>query len=192
MSKKRIAIFASGNGTNAMNLIRFFEGATHAEVAFVLTNRPDAAVVQKAKAAKVEAIVVSNADVESGAALVEICQNNKIDLIVLAGFLRKIPQPLIAAYPNRIVNIHPALLPKYGGKGMFGDHVHRAVLEAGDEQSGISIHFVNEQFDEGKLIAQFSCPVYKEDTVETLRQRVQELEQQFFADVIHGLVTGQH
>jgi phosphoribosylglycinamide formyltransferase 1 len=188
MQKKRIAIFASGNGTNAMNLIHFFKSSKEAEIGFVLSNRTEAGILEKAKSEGVEVVVVSNELVQEGDALVAICEERAIDLIVLAGFLRKIPDQLIRNYPNKIVNIHPALLPNYGGKGMYGDHVHQAVLAAGDSESGISIHFVNEHFDEGKLLAQFTCPVKVSDTLESLRQRVQELEHRHYAEVINDLV----
>lgn len=188
MQKKRIAIFASGNGTNAMNLIHFFKSSKEAEIGFVLSNRAEAGVLEKAKSEGVEVVVVSNEHVQEGDPLVVICKERAIDLIVLAGFLRKIPDQLIRNYPNKIVNIHPALLPNYGGKGMYGDHVHQAVLAAGESESGISIHFVNEHFDEGKILAQFTCPVEISDTLESLRQRVQELEHRHYAEVINDLV----
>jgi phosphoribosylglycinamide formyltransferase 1 len=188
MQKKRIAIFASGNGTNAMNLIHFFKSSKEAEIGFVLSNRAEAGVLEKAKSEGIEVVVVSNEYVQEGDPLVLICKERAIDLIVLAGFLRKIPDQLIRNYPNKIVNIHPALLPNYGGKGMYGDHVHQAVLAAGESESGISIHLVNEHFDEGKLLAQFNCPVEISDTLESLRQRVQELEHRHYAEVINDLV----
>jgi phosphoribosylglycinamide formyltransferase-1 len=188
MQKKRIAIFASGNGTNAMNLIHFFESSKEAEIGFVLSNRTEAGVLEKAKSEGIEVVVVSNELVQEGDSLVAICKERGIDLIVLAGFLRKIPDQLIRNYPNKIVNIHPALLPNYGGKGMYGDHVHQAVLAAGESESGISIHFVNEHFDEGKLLAQFTCPVKISDTLESLRQRVQALEHRHYAEVINEIV----
>ncbi len=188
MQKKRIAIFASGNGTNAMNLIHFFGNSSDAEIIFVLANRSDAGVLDKAKSAGIQTVVLSNQEIEAGEAVVQVCLEHAIDVIVLAGFLRKIPAELIRQYPNRIVNIHPALLPNYGGKGMYGDHVHRAVIEAREKESGISIHLVNEHFDEGKLLAQFKCPVLENDTVESLRQRVQELEHEHFSEVVNQLV----
>ena len=188
MQKKRIAIFASGNGTNAMNLIHFFENSNDAEIVFVLANRSDAGVLTKAENAGIQTVVLSNQEIEAGVAVVRVCMEQAIDVIVLAGFLRKIPAELIRQYPNQIVNIHPALLPSYGGKGMYGDHVHRAVIEAGEKESGISIHLVNEHFDEGKLLAQFKCPVLEDDSVESLRQRVQELEHQHFSEVVNQLV----
>jgi len=188
MQKKRIAIFASGNGTNAMNLIHFFESSKEAEIGFVLSNRTEAGVLVKAKSEGIEVVVVSNELVQEGDSLVAICKERGIDLIVLAGFLRKIPDQLIRNYPNKIVNIHPALLPNYGGKGMYGDYVHQAVLAAGESESGISIHLVNEHFDEGKLLAQFNCPVKSNDTLESLRQRVQELEHRHYAEVINEIV----
>ena len=188
MQKKRIAIFASGNGSNALNLIQHFAASTKAEIAFVLTNRSDAGVLVKAKNAGIPTFILSNEEIESGNSVVEICQNESVDLIVLAGFLRKIPHQLIAKYPNSIVNIHPALLPKYGGKGMYGDHVHRAVIESGEKESGISIHLVNEQFDEGELVAQFKCQVADTDSVESLRQRVQNLEHAHYAEVVQELI----
>lgn len=188
MQKKRIAIFASGNGTNALNLIHFFKSSKEVEIGFVLVNRSDAGVVEKTRSEGIEVVVVSNEHVQEGSSLVVICKERAIDLIVLAGFLRKIPEQLIRNYPNKIVNIHPALLPNYGGKGMYGDRVHQAVLGAGESESGISIHLVNEHFDEGELLAQFTCPVKISDTLESLRERVQELEHKHYAVVISKLI----
>jgi phosphoribosylglycinamide formyltransferase 1 len=188
MQKKRIAIFASGNGSNAMNLIRFFKSSNEVEISFVLSNRPDAGVLDKAKKEDVRTFILGNQSFEEGIEVLELCRNFRIDVIVLAGFLRKIPRQLIEAYPNRIVNIHPALLPRFGGKGMYGDNVHRAVLEAGEKESGISIHFVNEHFDEGAGLAQFKCPVFESDTIDDLRARVQELEHEHYAQTIEQLI----
>ena len=185
---KRIAVFASGTGTNAKNLIGHFELHRNAQVTLVVCNRADAGVVTIAREHGVETMIVSREEFFSEQSIVAELKDRGIDFIVLAGFLWLIPQQLISAFPNRIINIHPALLPKFGGKGMYGKKVHEAVLAAQEKESGITIHFVNENFDEGKSIAQFSCPVFPDDTTEKLAARVQELEHNHFAEVVEKLI----
>ena len=189
MQKKRIAIFASGNGTNAMNLIHFFENSNDAEIVFVLANRSDAGVLTKAENAGIQTVVLSNQEIEAGVAVVRVCMEQAIDVIVLAGFLRKIPAELIRQYPNRIVNIHPALLPNYGGKGMYGEHVHQAVIAAGEKESGISIHLVDEEYDHGKTIFQAKLAILPQETPDTLAQRIHQLEHQHYPKVIERWVS---
>jgi phosphoribosylglycinamide formyltransferase 1 len=188
MNKKRIAVFASGKGSNALNLIRHFKTDPKAEVAFVLSNRSDAGVLTLAEENGVRTVILSNEEVANADLLIDLCKTNEIDLIVLAGYLRKIPEGLILHYPERIVNIHPALLPKFGGKNMYGDKVHEAVLASGEKESGITIHFVNEEFDKGRVIDQFTCTVEKNDTLETLRSKIQGLEHAHFAPVISKII----
>lgn len=185
---KRIAIFASGAGTNAGKIIEHFELHPDAQVTLVVSNRADAGVLHIAREHGVESLIVSREDFFSEHSIVEQLKERGIDLIVLAGFLWLIPIALIAAFPNRIVNIHPALLPKFGGKGMYGKNVHEAVLAAGEKESGITIHFVNEHFDEGKHIAQFSCEVFPDDTIETLTARIHALEHAHYAKTLEKLL----
>jgi phosphoribosylglycinamide formyltransferase 1 len=185
---KRIAIFASGAGTNAGVIIRHFELHPVAQVTLVVSNKADAGVIHIARDHGVETLVIDKEDFLSEKSIVDALKVRSIDLIVLAGFLWLIPQALINAYPNRIVNIHPALLPKFGGKGMYGQFVHRAVLAAGEKESGITIHHVNEKFDEGAHIAQFRCPVEPGDTVDSLARKVQQLEHEHFAKTIESLL----
>lgn len=185
---KRIAIFASGAGTNAGVIIRHFELHPIAQVTLLVSNKRDAGALNIAREHGVETMVIEREDFFSKESIVNELKVRGIDLIVLAGFLWLIPTPLINAYPNRIINIHPALLPKFGGKGMYGKYVHEAVLAAGEKESGITIHHVNERFDEGSHIAQFTCAVDPGDTVETLAAKVQRLEHEHFASAIERLL----
>lgn len=185
---KRIAIFASGTGTNAQVIIRYFELHRDAQVTLLVCNKAEAGAVHVARDHGVEALVIDREKFFSENSIVDELKARGIDLIVLAGFLWLIPPQLIKAFPDKIVNIHPALLPKFGGKGMYGQFVHRAVLAAGEKESGITIHYVNEKFDEGKHIAQFKCPVEPEDTVESLAKKVQQLEHEHFAYAIESLL----
>lgn len=184
-----LAIFASGAGSNALNIIRFFKGSETVKINFVLSNKRDAKIVDAAKAEGVNVVVVSNQDVEEAHKIIDLCTSNKIDYIILAGFLRKIPEQLIALYPNRIINIHPALLPKYGGKGMYGVNVHKAVLENKEKESGITIHYVNAEFDKGEIIAQFECKIDEDETLESLQQKIHRLEHANFPDTIEKVVA---
>ena len=188
MNKTRIGIFASGTGSNAINLINYFKNHTSIEIGFVLSNKSDAPVLNSAKALGIEVIYHPNEEVAKGDFLVEICQTYKIDWIVLAGYLRLIPLQLIHNYENKIVNLHPSLLPKYGGKGMHGAHVHKAVIEAKETESGITVHFVNEEFDKGRIIAQFRCSISNKDTVESLAQKIHVLEQSYLPVVIEKTI----
>jgi phosphoribosylglycinamide formyltransferase 1 len=184
MDKRRIAIFASGAGTNAARLMDHFTNHEHFELAFLLTNKESAGAIGEAKARKIDTLHFSNELVEKEGFLAEICANQGIDFIVLAGYLRKIPTDLILHYPNKIINIHPALLPLFGGNGMYGNRVHQAVLEAKATQTGISIHFVNQKYDDGKLIAQFYTQLTENETIETIAAKVKVLEHNYFATVI--------
>ncbi|MDP4866842.1 MAG: phosphoribosylglycinamide formyltransferase [Crocinitomicaceae bacterium] len=188
MAKIRIALFASGNGSNAMNLIRHFASNTSVEVAFVLSNKADAGIVKSASSKGIETLVFTNEEVADGEFLVNVCSKYSIDFIVLAGYLRLIPAQLIQAFPERIINIHPALLPKYGGKNMYGDKVHQAIVDANETETGITIHFVNEQFDKGKIIAQYVCPVNPTDSIDDVRENVQHLEHTFFPFVVEKVI----
>lgn len=188
MDKKRVAIFASGSGSNAMNLIHHFKGHSSIEVAFVLTNNSSAGIIEKAEGIGVKTIVLSNAEVAKGDVLKSLCEQENIHWIVLAGYLRLVPAGFINSYENRIINLHPALLPKFGGKGMFGQHVHRAVVESGETESGITIHFVNSEFDKGRIIAQFRCSVKAEDTASDLDRKIRVLEQSYLPTVVEKTI----
>lgn len=185
---KRIAIFASGTGTNAGVIIRHFELHPVAQVTLLVSNKPECGALSIARDHGVETMTVEREDFFSEKSIVEALHVRGIDLIVLAGFLWLIPAAIIKAYPNRIVNIHPALLPKFGGKGMYGQFVHRAVLASGEKESGITIHHVNEKFDEGAHIAQFRCPVEPGDTPESLAEKIQRLEHEHFAKTIERML----
>lgn len=186
----KIVIFASGSGTNAENIIRHFKATKTASVEAVFTNKADAQVIQRAEKYQVSSEVFTKNDLETGKVLQKI---NEIqpDLIVLAGFLLKFPETIVAAYPDKIINIHPALLPKYGGKGMYGMHVHRAVVENKESKTGITIHYVNENYDEGNIIFQKEVAVLISDTPEVVAAKIHELEQEHFPVVIEKLLTNQ-
>jgi phosphoribosylglycinamide formyltransferase-1 len=188
MSKKwRLAVFASGSGTNAENLIEHFNKTFDKKVVLVLSNNPGAYVLRRAARLGVPAKVFSREDLKGGKVL-SLLREYSVDFVVLAGFLWLVPPDIIAAYRNRIVNIHPALLPKYGGKGMYGHHVHEAVLAAGEEQSGITIHYVNEKYDSGDIIFQARCAVLPDDTPESLQERVHALEYEHFPKIVEMLL----
>lgn len=184
---KRIAILASGSGSNAQRLIEHFAGSTTAEVALVGCDQPAAGVLQRAWDLGVPAYLFNGTQLRDGTVLREL-QGQRIDLVVLAGFLRLIPADMVRAFPDRIVNIHPALLPKYGGRGMYGHHVHAAVIAAQERESGITIHWVNEHYDEGGILFQARCPVLPDDTAETLAQRIHALEHAHYPAVVDDLV----
>nr|WP_314865274.1 phosphoribosylglycinamide formyltransferase [uncultured Flavobacterium sp.] len=184
----KIVIFASGSGTNAENIIRHFKATKTASVEAVFTNKADAQVIQRAEMYQVPSQVFSKNDLETGKVLQEI-NTIQPDLIVLAGFLLKFPETIVAAYPDKIINIHPALLPKYGGKGMYGMHVHRAVVENKEPKTGITIHYVNENYDEGNVIFQKEVTVLISDTPEVVAAKIHELEQDHFPAVIEKLIT---
>jgi phosphoribosylglycinamide formyltransferase-1 len=185
---KRIAIFASGSGTNAENLIRYFRTKSSGQVELVLTNRPDAGVIARAGALGVDTRIFDREQLYRSSEVLDLLKLRKIDFIVLAGFLWLVPEALLEQYPGRVVNIHPALLPKYGGKGMYGSHVHEAVLSSGDAESGITIHHVNQAYDEGDVIFQATCPVEEGDTPDSLARRIHALEYEHFPRVVETLL----
>ena len=185
MRKKRLAVFASGNGSNAENIIRYFQADDrNAEVALVVCNKPDAKVLERAEKLGVPAIVVPRRDFNNEDFMTGLLRDNGIDFIVLAGFLLIIPDFLIKLYPEKIVNIHPSRLPKYGGKGMYGSHVHEAVVAAGEKESGITIHMVDENCDGGRIIFQTTVSVTPEDTPDDVATKVHALEYEHFPRVI--------
>lgn len=191
MKRFRIGIFASGTGSNALNLIRYFTESPDVEIVFVLSNKANAPVLDLAKNNGVQTVVVTNEAVADGSTLLKLCSEVEIDLIVLAGFLRKLPVELVQGYRDRIINIHPSLLPKYGGKGMYGRHVHEAVLAAGEKESGITIHLVNEEFDKGRILAQFTCNILEGTTVESLEGDIRSLELAHFPRTIKEFIRQQ-
>ncbi len=185
---QQIAIFASGTGTNAEKIIEHFSGNLQTRVALIVCNNAGAGVLEIAKKWGIEAILVEKEGFFGPKSCILALKQRNIDFIVLAGFLWKIPAELVAAYPRKMVNIHPALLPKYGGKGMYGMRVHEAVIEAGEKESGISIHYVNEHYDEGNIIFQASCPVEPGDSPADLAAKIHVLEHAHFAKVVEGLL----
>jgi phosphoribosylglycinamide formyltransferase-1 len=186
--KIHIAIFASGSGSNALKLIEHFRNHTIINIRLIVCNNPNAGVIEKAFQYSIELLLIEKDRFFTGDAYVEILKEKGISWIVLAGFLWKIPKKLIYDFPNKIINIHPALLPKHGGKGMYGKHVHEAVLAAREQKSGITIHFVDEIYDHGKIIFQAECSVDPNDNPESLAKKVQELEHAHFGEVVEKLV----
>ena len=185
---KRIVLFASGSGSNVENIIRYFSNNSEYEFPFIISNRSEAYVHERAKNLKIPSYFFKKDDFENGTVL-EFLQEKEIDLIVLAGFLLMIPENLLKAFPDRIINIHPALLPKFGGKGMYGSRVHEAVVASVEKESGITIHFVNENYDEGRIIFQAKCPVLPDDSPDDVAAKVHALEYEHFPRVI-GEVAG--
>lgn len=185
--EKKIVILASGGGTNAENIIQYFHAKKEVKVVSVLSNNRKAGVFERVESLGIPAIYYNNIAFGSGF-LTDYLQVLKPDLIVLAGFLKKIPEELISLFPNKIINIHPALLPKFGGKGMYGMHVHRAVKEAEENESGITIHYVNEKYDDGAIIFQAKTTLERTDTPEGIAQKIHRLEQEHFPKVIAQLL----
>ncbi|MFB5944855.1 phosphoribosylglycinamide formyltransferase [Albibacterium profundi] len=186
--KKRIAIFASGSGSNTQKILEHFKNHELAEVSLILSNNPDAYVLQRADNFETPSHVFDRNEFYKTDATVELLKDLEIDLIVLAGFLWLVPQNLLDAFPERIINIHPALLPDYGGKGMYGDHVHQAVLEAKESESGITIHYVNDKFDDGEIIYQAKYKIEPEDTIESIKFKGQQLEHLHFPRIIETII----
>ena len=185
---KKIAILASGSGSNAENIANYFKGSDYAEVSFIIANNPDAYVIERAKRLDIEYAVVTKAQFMEADSIIDMLKERDIDFVVLAGFLLLVPAKLIQAYPGRIVNIHPALLPKHGGKGMYGDRVHKAVVESGDTESGITIHLLDEQYDKGTTFFQAKCPVLPTDTPDDVATKVHALEYEHFPHVIEEIL----
>jgi phosphoribosylglycinamide formyltransferase-1 len=188
-SGTRIAIFASGAGSNAARIIGYLEGHTTIKVALVVCNKPEAGVLHIAATHQVPVLLIEKERFFRGDTYLPELKKHGIDFIVLAGFLWKVPAELVAAYPDHIINIHPALLPKYGGKGMYGMKVHEAVIAAGEKESGITIHYVNDHFDEGEHIFQAKTIIEAGDTPESLAQKIHELEHVHFPETIKKLLT---
>jgi phosphoribosylglycinamide formyltransferase-1 len=186
--KKRIAIFASGSGSNAQKIMEHFKRNADAEVVLILTNNPQAYVLQRADNFEIPSHIFTRHEFYETDDVISLLKNLQVDIIVLAGFLWLVPPTLLNAFPNKIINLHPALLPKFGGKGMYGDNVHKAVLEAGEDESGITIHFVNTQFDEGEIIHQSRFKIEPGDNLEMVKFKGQQLEHQHFPKVIEHLL----
>ena len=185
---KRIVIFASGSGTNAENLIKFFHNRENASVIQVLSNNPYAKVLERAKKLKVSALSFNKIALSQTDDVLNILKASNPDLIVLAGFLWKFPGNILNEFPNKVINVHPALLPKYGGKGMYGMNVHKAVVANKESETGITIHYVNEHYDEGAVIFQAKCDVNASDTAEDVAAKIHELEMAHFPKVVESLL----
>jgi len=186
--KKRIAIFASGSGSNAQKILEYFKDHSSVEISIILSNNSDAYVLQRADNFEIPTHVFDRDEFYHSDSVLNLLTNLQIDLVVLAGFLWLIPKSLIHAFPNRIINIHPALLPSYGGKGMYGNHVHQAVLKAKEPESGITIHYVNERFDEGEIIYQAKYRIEPDDTIELIQFKGQQLEHLHYPKVIENII----
>lgn len=184
-----IAVFASGSGTNAENIIRVFRPDNKINVKLIVSNKPDAKVLERAENHNIDHFVFSREQFYKSDDILQRLREYSIDFIVLAGFLWLVPENLIKQFPDKIVNIHPALLPKYGGKGMYGSKVHASVIANGEKESGITIHYVNERYDEGNIIFQATCPISVGDTAEILASKVHELEYEHFPRVIKKIIN---
>ncbi|MBI1837825.1 MAG: phosphoribosylglycinamide formyltransferase [Flavobacteriia bacterium] len=189
MKKINLAIFASGTGSNAKNIIAHFENNNAVQVVTVISNKEDAPIVGWCQQNLIPVQIFSNDEVNNGQILIDFCKNLTVDFVVLAGYLRKIPGDFIRYFDEKIINIHPSLLPKFGGKGMYGMNVHLAVKTACESQTGITIHFVNDNFDEGRYIAQFFCKLESSDSVEVIQEKIHTLEQNYFPIVIENVIN---
>lgn len=188
MEQKRIAIFASGSGSNCENLIRYFEGSEMVECALVVSNKADAYVLERAKRLGVPTAVMPKALLNDPEAMLPLLKKYDIAFIVLAGFLPLVPNFLLDAFPRRIVNLHPALLPKYGGKGMWGHHVHEAVKAAGETETGMTVHWVTPVCDGGDIIAQYKCEIAPSDSVDDIAEKEHQLEMRYFPEVVERII----
>ena len=186
--KKRIAIFASGSGSNAQKLMEHFKRSVEVEIALVLTNNADAYVLQRADSFEIPSHIFDRHEFYHTDNIIDLLKNLDIDLIIIAGFLWLIPKNLIQEYPGRIINIHPAILPKYGGKGMYGDFVHKAIMEANEPEGGITIHYVNENYDEGEYIYQAKYRIDKGDNLEMVKFKGQQLEHLHYPRIVEGII----
>ena len=188
MDKRRLAVFASGNGTNCENLIRYFRNSDVAEVALVVSNRSEAGVLQRAAQLGCPSVVIKKQALTADEGVMDLMREYNIHFIVLAGFLPIIPDYLIEAYPNRIINIHPSLLPKFGGHGMWGHHVHEAVWAAKESETGMTVHYVSSVCDGGQIISQYAVPLLPTDTPDDIARKEHELEMKYFPLVVERLV----
>ena len=186
---KKLAIFASGSGSNAENICNYFADSSDIEIVLICTNRRDAFIIKRANKLNIPVYIFSKNELNNFVDLHKKLQNIEVDIIILAGFLLKLPTIMVDSYPNCIINIHPSLLPKYGGKGMYGSNIHKAVIENKETESGISIHFVNQNYDEGEIILQEKCVISSNETVETLIQKIHKLEHNYFPVAIDKIVN---
>jgi len=186
---KKIAIFASGSGSNAENIAHYFESNPEVEISIILSNKKDAFVLERAKKLNIPSQTFTRNDFYDTNTIVDLLKSKQIDLIVLSGFLWLVPDSLIQAYPNAIVNIHPALLPNYGGKGMYGMNVHKTVIANKEKESGITIHIVNEKYDDGKTILQAKCKIEENDTADDLANKIHELEYEYFPRAVEDYLN---
>tara|TARA_R110000850_G_scaffold271031_2_gene404736 strand:+ start:126353 stop:126928 length:576 start_codon:yes stop_codon:yes gene_type:complete len=186
--KKRIAIFASGNGTNAENIINHFKNSDLAEVFLVLSNSGKAKVIEKATKHNINTLLFTRDGLNNENDVLNTLLSHNIDFIILAGFLLKFPKHILDHFPDRVINIHPALLPKYGGKGMYGMHIHKAVVENRENETGITIHYVDENYDEGRVIFQAKKKISTQDTPEQVAEKIHKLEQEHFPNVIESII----
>jgi phosphoribosylglycinamide formyltransferase-1 len=187
--RKYIAILASGSGSNAENIINYFEKNNRIKIRLVLSNKANAGVLERAQRLDIPFVFVPPNDWETGEKVMTLLRQYRIDFIVLAGFLLRIPEILLRAYPRKIINIHPALLPKFGGKGMYGNKVHEAVVAANEKESGITIHYVNEHYDKGEIIFQTKCKIFPGDFPEDVAKKVHALEYKYFPEIIEQVVS---
>ena len=188
MVKQRLSLFISGKGSNAINLIHYFSQSSEVEIAAVVSTKENEHVESRCKIEGINYELFTQKTIKA-LDLINFCDKHKTNWIILAGFLKKIPIELVQKYPNRIINLHPSLLPKFGGKGMYGMHVHTAVVEAKEQKSGISIHFVNEEFDKGEIIAQFETELSSDETPESLAAKIHDLEMTHFPEVVERVVN---
>jgi phosphoribosylglycinamide formyltransferase-1 len=186
---KNIVIFASGAGSNAQKIIDHFRNSEKGQVALIICNKPGAGILQIAEREGIPSLLIEKEKFFHTDTYIKVLQQLPVDLIVLAGFLWKVPANLVQAFPNQIINIHPALLPKYGGKGMYGHFVHEAVVNAGEKESGITIHYVNEKYDDGPPILQERCTITPEDTPEMVARKVLALEHQWYPVIVERLLS---
>lgn len=191
MKTKQIILFASGSGSNVENIIHYFQDKPNVTIAMVLTNKSNAKVLERCNRLHISALYFNKTAFKETDCVLDILKGANPDLIVLAGFLWKVPENIIKAFPNKIINIHPALLPKYGGKGMYGDRVHKAVKENGDDESGITIHYVNEHYDDGAIIHQEKTKIFSKDKAEDIAAKVHALEYEYFPKIIEQLLVAQ-
>ena len=185
---KKIAIFASGDGTNAENICKYFEGSKEVSVVLLFSNNKNAGVLKKVCSFDLDCVVFSKNEMNCSSLIEGHLSKHSVDLIVLAGFLLMLPRKIVDLYKNKIINVHPSLLPKYGGRGMYGLNVHKAVLKNRERESGVTFHFVNEEYDKGKIIHQEKCVVSENETVNTLQQKINLLEMEFFPIIIRKLL----
>ena len=183
----RIAIFASGSGSNAENIVHYFSGSSEFQFPLIISNQPNAYIHKRAETLEIPSFTFTKEQFFDAKPVLELLAEYNIDAIVLAGFLLKIPTLLIQHFPDKIINIHPALLPKFGGKGMYGARVHQAVKEAGEPETGITIHYVNENYDNGNIIFQARCPISATDTAEMIAAKVHLLEHEYYPQVIEKI-----